>query len=244
MASFSITIPARFASTRLPGKPLALIHGKPMIQWVVENAKRARGCERVVVLTDDARVEEAVKSFKGDVIMTSPDLKSGTDRMAAVLDQISSSILVNVQGDEPMMPPEAMEAVVDLIREGRFQLTTAATPLETHAELMEPSVVKVIQDSKGKAIYFSRFPIPYSREAAPQKDFICKRHLGIYAFSRELLKKWTTFSQTELERAESLEQLRALHNGIEIGVVEGNWKSIGVDTPQDLETVRNLLKSN
>jgi 3-deoxy-manno-octulosonate cytidylyltransferase (CMP-KDO synthetase) len=236
-------IPARFASTRFPGKPLVDIHGKPMIQHVYERAKRVRGVDRVIVATDDARIESAVRGFGGEVVMTSPDLPSGTDRMAAVADQVEAAVYINVQGDEPMIDPRAIEKALELVWSGRFGLATAMTRLKSEEELADPSVVKVIADRNDRAIYFSRFALPYSRGAKPasMSDSVSMRHVGIYVFDRATLMRFRALPPSPLEQAEMLEQLRALADGIAIGVTEVEFTSIGVDTPADLEKVRAVL---
>ena len=239
-------IPARFASTRLPGKPLADIHGKPMIQWVYERAKQARGLTQVIIATDDERVLRAAQNFGAQAVMTSSDLISGTDRVAAVADLYFADAYLNIQGDEPLIESESIDAAVELLHSnGRFAIGTLMTQITSAIELSTPSIVKVIVDREGRAIYFSRFPIPYSREQAPENliagDFICKRHIGLYAYTREALLRFRSLKPSDLEKAESLEQLRALHDGMSIGVAEVKSASIGVDTPEDLDRVRKLL---
>ncbi len=236
-------IPARYASTRLPGKPLSDIRGKPMIQWVYERTKRARGLAGVVVATDEERIVAAVKGFGGDVVMTSPELASGTDRVAAVADQRAADIYVNVQGDEPMIDPVAIEKTLDLVTSRRFSMATVMTPMRDPADLANPAVVKVVADKTGRALYFSRHPIPYSRQAAPAsgEPFVCRRHVGLYVYTRETLFRIRTLTPSAMERAESLEQLRAMEDGIAIGVTEVDFLSIGVDTPEELEKVRKAL---
>lgn len=238
-----LVIPARYASTRLPAKPLADIHGKPMIQWVYEQSKKAQGISRVIVATDDDRICQAVERFGGEAILTSPDLPSGTDRVAAVADQVPGEIFVNVQGDEPLMDPRAIEAGVKLVTSQRFPLGTVMTSIRDPKELTDPSVVKVISDQEGRAIYFSRHPIPYSRGPIPERpqDYICRRHVGLYVYRRETLMKFRSLPASPIEKAEVLEQLRALENGIPIGITEVDFPSIGVDTAEDLEKVRRLL---
>lgn len=237
-------IPSRFASTRLPGKPLSQICGKPMVQWVYERASLARSIAEVVVATDDERIERVVKSFGGKVEMTSPALNSGTDRVAAVATRLKADCYVNVQGDEPLIDPFAIDQAVELVTSGRFQMATAMTPLKNVADLTDLSVVKVIADKDGRSIYFSRLPIPYSRQAGPQngKAFVCHRHVGLYVYTRDILKQITELSVSEIEKAESLEQLRALEAGISIGITEVDFESVGVDTPEDLEKVRLILE--
>lgn len=236
-------IPARFASTRLPGKPLADIHGKPMIQWVYERACLARGISDTLVATDDHRVFQAVQAFGGRVVMTSAHHSSGTDRIAEVADQFPADIYVNVQGDEPLIVPEVIEKAVELVRSGRFSMGTVMTQLKSSQELHDPSVVKVIADRDQRAIYFSRHPIPYSRGSEPVsgQPFVSLRHVGLYVYTREALLKFRSLGPSPLENAEMLEQLRALSEGIPIGVAEVEFVSVGVDTPEDLDLVRKIL---
>ncbi|MFN7685425.1 MAG: 3-deoxy-manno-octulosonate cytidylyltransferase [Oligoflexia bacterium] len=239
-------IPARFAAQRLPGKPLADILGKPMIQHVYERAARARGVRITGVATDDERIGSAVRSFGGTVWMTSADLQSGTDRVAAVaLQHPEIDIFVNVQGDEPLMDPRAIEAGVALVASGKFEMATVMTPMRDAADLSNPAVVKVIADDQQKAIYFSRHPIPYSRRASPDpgESFACRRHVGLYVYRRETLIRFSRLPPCAMERAESLEQLRALQAGIAIGIAEIDFTSIGVDTPEELEKVRTILRT-
>ena len=236
-------IPARYASTRLHAKPLADIHGKPMIQWVYERASQARGIDRTVVATDDVRIADVVAGFGGEAIMTAPEIASGTDRVAAVADQIQADVYVNVQGDEPLMESRAIEAGVELVTSGRFQMGTVMTPMTDPDDLTNPAVVKVIADRTGRALYFSRHAIPYSRGAAPGPggSFVCRRHVGLYTYTRETLFRIRALPVCDLERAEMLEQLRAMEDGIAIGITEIDFISIGVDTPEELEKVRKIL---
>ena len=236
-------IPARYGATRLPGKPLADICGKPMIQWVYERVRQARGISRIIVATDDDRVMKAVKSFGGEAMMTSPELQSGTDRVAAVAEQVPADIYINIQGDEPLMDSAAIESALELVRSGQFSFGTAMTPLVSESELLDPSVVKVLVDRDKRAIYFSRHPIPYSRgpKPAPGQPFACQRHVGLYVYSRETLRRFRALPVSLIEQAEVLEQLRALEHGIALGVAQANFTSIGVDTPEDLEKVRRIL---
>lgn len=242
-------IPARYASTRLPAKPLADINGKPMIQWVFDRVKKCRVVDEVIVATDDSRILEKVKSFGGQCLMTSDQCQSGTDRVAEVARKIPGDIFINVQGDEPLMSPQAIEFTVDLVTSGRFKMATVATPIQGPEDLSDLSVVKVLVDSAGRAIYFSRLPIPYTRLPAPtarhsegkSSPYLCKRHVGLYVYNRDTLEQFANWPITDLERSESLEQLRALHHGLPIGVADCDFLSIGVDTPEDLEKVRGLL---
>lgn len=236
-------IPARFASTRFPGKPLADIHGKPMIQHVYERAQQVRGVDQVIVATDNARIEKAVQAFGGAVRMTAPELASGTDRVAAIADQVPASIYINIQGDEPMIDPRAIESALELVKSKRFGMATAMTRLKSEEELLDFSVVKVIADRTGRAIYFSRLPIPYSRGEKPSNltQSVSMRHVGIYVYDHATLMRFRALPPSPLEQAEVLEQLRALADGIPIGIAEVQFTSIGVDTPDDLEKVRRHL---
>jgi len=236
-------IPARYGSTRLPAKPLADICGKPMIQWVYEKAKQSKLCTRVCVATDDERVAVAVRSFGGEAILTSADIQSGTDRMAAVAAQIPGDIFVNVQGDEPLIDPSAIDLAIEPVMKGKFDLTSLRVQLSSREELLNLNVVKVIVDDQNRALYFSRFPIPYSRilPENAQPPFLSSKHVGVYVYRRDVLARVCALQPTELERAESLEQLRAMKAGISIGVFLANFNSVGVDTLEDLEKVRGIL---
>lgn len=240
-------IPARYAATRLPGKPLSEINGKPMVQWVYEKASQAESLNEVWVATDDERILKAVEAFGGRAVMTSKELTSGTDRIAQAADQIGADVYVNIQGDEPMMDPHGIDLATALVVSGRFQMASLMTPLKTQQDLENPTVVKVITDASARAIYFSRFPIPYSRHSPietgdmPGGEFACKRHVGLYVYTREVLFKFRSLPPSKLEKGEMLEQLRALANGISIGMAEADFESIGVDTPEDLERVRSIL---
>ncbi|NDF13893.1 3-deoxy-manno-octulosonate cytidylyltransferase [bacterium] len=236
-------IPARYGSTRLPAKPLADICGKPMIQWVYEKARQSKLCERVCVATDDERVERAVKAFGGEAVMTSAEIQSGTDRMAAVAGLISGDVFVNVQGDEPLIDGRAIDLAIRPVLEGRYELASLRVPLRSVEDLQSKNVVKVIVDDADRALYFSRYPIPYSRlePADARPPFLCSQHVGIYVYRREALFRMSALPVTALERAESLEQLRAMKAGIAIGVFAADFESVGVDTAEDLEKVRKIL---
>ena len=250
-------LPSRFASTRFPGKPLAVIAGKPMIQWVWEAARTAEGVTRVVVATDDARIRTAVEAFGGEALMTDPALPSGTDRVAAVLEMLEERFdaVVNIQGDEPAMHPETIAAVVRLLREQpELPMGTAACPFADVEELFSPNAVKVVTGARGRALYFSRSPIPYLRNSHVfQADFrpwmqpgqlaLFKRHLGIYASRPEALRAFTALPPHPLEQLEMLEQLRALAAGMAIGVAETPHPSLGVDVPGDVPAVETLLRA-
>jgi 3-deoxy-manno-octulosonate cytidylyltransferase (CMP-KDO synthetase) len=245
-------IPARYGSTRLPGKPLSDIHGKPMIQRVHERASRARSIARVLVATDDQRIAEAVRRFGGEAVLTSPDHESGTDRLAEAARGIQAEIVVNVQGDEPLLEPAWIDAAVAGLRsDSALPMATLSLPLASAEAMLEPSVVKVVADARGDALYFSRSPIPYVRvpggelrrsAAAAVGQGLARQHVGLYAYRREALERLAALPQTPLERAEGLEQLRALQHGMRIRVVEVEGAaSVAVDTPADLERVRELV---
>ena len=238
-------IPARFASTRFPGKPLALIAGKPLIQHVVEQCQKAKSLAEVIVATDDARIAEAAKKFCR-VELTRADHPSGSDRIAEVAARCDCDAVVNIQGDEPLIDPAVIDAVANALAQN--EMSTAATPIKHLAELDNPNVVKVVVNAAGRALYFSRRTIPYLREAAsrpvPEQlaAFPFLKHLGIYGYRRETLLRLVKFPVSPLENAEKLEQLRALENGIGIAVVKVDYDSIGVDLPEDVARVEKFLK--
>ena len=240
-------IPARHASTRFPGKPLAPVAGKPLIQRVVEQCQRAKSLSELIVATDDERISSAVKKFCR-VEMTSPDHPSGTDRIAEVAGKISCDAVVNIQGDEPLIEPAVIDAVADALV--NCEMSTAATRIKSSADLDNPNVVKVVVSAAGRALYFSRRTIPYLRDAARGSAneqlaaFPFLKHIGIYGYRRETLLRLVKFPVSPLEAAEKLEQLRALENGIPIAVVTVNYDSVGVDTPEDVEWVERYLKKH
>jgi 3-deoxy-manno-octulosonate cytidylyltransferase (CMP-KDO synthetase) len=214
-----------------------------MIQWVYERARAARAVDRVVVATDDERIMKVVAGFGGEAVLTSPEIASGTDRVAAVADTIDADIYVNIQGDEPLMESEAVTQAVSLVSSGRFRMGTVMTPMSDPADLSNTAVVKVIADAHDRAIYFSRYPIPYSRGPAPGFGgaFACRRHVGLYTYTKDCLFRIRSLPQSAVEKGEMLEQLRAMEDGIAIGIKEVNFTSIGVDTPEELEKVRQIL---
>jgi len=240
-------IPARFASTRFPGKPLALIAGKPLIQRVVEQCQRAKSLSEVVVATDDERIFQAARKFCR-VEMTRADHPSGSDRIAEVAGRIACDAVVNIQGDEPLIDPAVIDAVAAALTHN--EMSTAATPIKNPSEYDNPNVVKVVVNTTGHALYFSRRTIPYLREAASRPiteqlaAFPFLKHLGIYGFRRETLLRLVNFPVSPLEHAEKLEQLRALDNGIGIAVVNVNYDSIGVDLPEDVAKVEKILSTD
>mmetsp|Transcript_39739 Transcript_39739/g.55175 ORF Transcript_39739/g.55175 Transcript_39739/m.55175 type:complete len:257 (-) Transcript_39739:81-851(-) len=249
---FTVIIPARYQSSRLPAKPLADIGGKPMIQWVVEKAL-ASGAKRVIVATDDERIETAVKDFGGEVCMTSVDHNSGTERLAEVCDTYdihADEIIVNVQGDEPLIPSENISQVAEnLAAATEASMSTLAVKIDEIGEVFNPNSVKVLTDKNGYALYFSRASIPYDRDgfkvSPVQKILDCYlRHVGIYAYRVKFIKEYIAQEPSQLENIEALEQLRVLWHGQKIHVaVCANTPPAGVDTPEDLERVREHVKS-
>ncbi|HYX24509.1 MAG TPA: 3-deoxy-manno-octulosonate cytidylyltransferase [Thermoanaerobaculia bacterium] len=234
-------IPARYGSTRLPGKPLLRIAGRPMIEHVYTRVARARGLDRVVVLTDDERIARAVEAFGGEWEMTPADCASGTDRIAWAARRWGARAVINVQGDEPLIDPEAVSRVaMHLAARPDDPVVTLATPA-TPEEMENPNAVKVVLTRDGSALYFSRAPIPYPRQAG---GFAPLKHLGLYGYQREALLRLAALAPTPLERSESLEQLRALENGIPIRVLIVDRGSFGVDTAEDLERVEKILQAS
>jgi len=238
-------IPARFGSTRFPGKPLAPVAGKPLIQHVVEQCQKAKSLSEIIVATDDTRIWEVAQNFCR-AEMTRPEHPSGSDRIAEVVERISCDAVVNIQGDEPLIEPSVIDSVANTLT--NCEMSTAATRIKNPAELDNPNVVKVVVNAAGRALYFSRRTIPYLREAASGSTseqlaaFAFLKHLGIYGYRRETLLRLVKFPVSPLEAAEKLEQLRALENGVQIAVVKVNYDSIGVDAPEDVEWVERYLK--
>lgn len=233
-------IPARFQSTRLPGKALAEIAGRPMIEHVYRRASAARTISSVIVATDDRRIVDAVERFGGRAVMTSPAHQSGTDRLAEVAATLDCDLVVNVQGDEPLLEPEMIDqAVAPFADDASLMMSTLRRRIDDPADLQNPHVTKVVVDGDGFALYFSRAPIPYTRPGQPEAP--AWRHVGLYVYRRACLLQLARLPQTALERAEALEQLRALEHGIRIRAVETAHDTIGVDTPDDLDRVRRVL---
>ena len=239
-------IPARYASTRFPGKPLALIAGKPLVQHVVEQCQKATSLSEVIVATDDTRIWEVAQNFCR-AEMTSPNHPSGTDRLAEVVQRCECDAAVNIQGDEPLIDPKVIDAVAGAL--AGTEMSTAATLVREPEEYDNPNVVKVVVNAAGRALYFSRRTIPYLRDAASRSAagqlaaFPFLKHIGIYGYRREALLRLVTFPVSPLEQAEKLEQLRALENGMAISVVQVDYDSVGVDAPADVARVEKLLKS-
>jgi 3-deoxy-manno-octulosonate cytidylyltransferase (CMP-KDO synthetase) len=248
-------IPARYDATRLPGKPLAEIAGRPMVEHVYRRAAAARGVDAVIVATDDERIAAAVRSFGGIAAMTRATHRTGTDRIAEVAARLSCEIVLNVQGDEPLIDPEMIEQVIaPLVEDPLLDMSTACVPISDRADYANPNVVKVVMDRTGRVLSFSRSPIPHFRDsgsgirdsknpASPETRIPnpVYKHVGLYGYRRTFLLTLAALPQTPLERAESLEQLRALEHGYRIHTVETTHDSIGVDTPEDLERVRRQL---
>ena len=246
-------VPARLASTRLPGKALVEIAGKPMVCWVAERARAARNVDRVIVATDSQQIVDVVQRNGIEAVLTSPDHTSGTDRVAEVADNIpEAEIVVNVQGDEPMISPATIERAVDTMaheisKTNGAGIVTTWEPIESISDVRNPDLVKVVLDSNDNAVYFSRSPIPYVRDAVkynePELLKLFRKHTGLYVYRRDVLLEFTKWPASQLEQIEALEQLRALEHGIKIKVVEACAASTGVDTLADLERVRELMVS-
>jgi 3-deoxy-manno-octulosonate cytidylyltransferase (CMP-KDO synthetase) len=238
-----VVIPARYASTRLPGKPLVPLAGKPMIQHVYERSKRAQTAHRVLVATDDQRILDAVQSFGGEARMTRADHRTGTERIAEVAAHEPGDIFVNVQGDEPLIDPVAIDtAVAALLEDPPAQIATVATPIRHAGDIMDPNVVKAVLDFEDNALYFSRAPIPWIRDAQQKFYINYWKHLGLYVFQRDALLEYPTLPQGELEKVEQLEQLRWLENGWRIRVAEVAHDAVSVDVPADVARVEKLLQ--
>jgi len=239
-------IPSRYGSSRFPGKPLALLCGKPLVTWVVEAAKRAKTLTRVIVATDDERIKAAVEANGGTAAMTPSELPSGTDRIAcAAGDFADDDILVNIQGDEPLIAPELIDALAGrLLDDPKWDMATAVTPIRRKEDLAAKTVVKVVLDREDGALYFSRLPIPCDRDHEPDlASGLYVRHLGIYAYRGAFLKRYIAEKPCALEKTEKLEQLRALWMGAKIAVIRTEDEGVGVDTPEDAVRVEALLKS-
>ncbi|HEY1866603.1 MAG TPA: 3-deoxy-manno-octulosonate cytidylyltransferase [Candidatus Acidoferrales bacterium] len=236
-------IPARYASSRLPGKPLVPLGGKSMIQRVWERVRQAKTISGVIIATDDERIRTAVEAFGGEVAMTRADHRSGTERVAeAALARGDAEIIVDVQGDEPLIEPAAIDTAVETIRDDlEASVATLAVPITKTADIMDPNVVKAVLDFDGNALYFSRAPIPWVRDRGGPVHAKHLKHLGLYVFRRAALLEFPTFPQGDLERIEQLEQLRWLENGYRIRVAETEYDSVSVDMPEDVARVEQLL---
>lgn len=237
-------IPARYASSRLPGKPLSLIANKPMIQWVYEQAVKSKQIDRVVIATDHKKIKDTVESFGGEVILTSPDLPSGTDRVAAAVQLIDTDIVINLQGDEPFVEPELLNSMVLAFSDSEIYMATPIKKIESDEDLMDPNLVRVVKDVNNYALYFTRNVIPYLRDFNKEEwlpNFNFYKHVGIYAYRKSFLNILTKLPESSLEKAERLEQLRVLENGYKIYTVETDYDSMSVDTSEDLKKANQLL---
>lgn len=245
-------IPATYGSTRFPGKPLAILKNKPIIQHVYERAKSSKLIDDVFVATDDSRILHTVESFGGKAIMTSSNHPSGTDRIAEAVDKLlkegynlqESSIIINLQGDEPLIKGEMIDQLINLMKSEDNLIGTLSKQIEKEEDFLNPNIVKVVFDTNGYALYFSRSPIPFDREkfikGFSHHNFMYK-HIGIYGYTLKILKNFVNLPQSTLEKIEALEQLRALENGIKIKVGITKFDSFGIDTPEDLNTAEKLF---
>lgn len=248
---FLVVLPARYSSTRFPGKPLAEIAGKTLIEWVYRRAEGIRGAGDLLVATDDNRIAKTVKAFGGRVVMTSADHATGTDRVAEVARSCNRSFVVNLQGDEPVFDPQLVETMIDRLSGAPdTDVVTACHPITSADDYFDPNVVKVVVDGHGRALYFSRSPIPsgvFESDAAVDRPARvggvgrAYRHVGVYAYRKEALLRFTSLEPTDLERMERLEQLRALENGMKIQVVVTDTPTLGVDVPEDIKEVEKVL---
>ncbi len=237
-------IPSRWGSTRFPGKSLTPLCGKPLVRWVAEACLRARVLDEVVVATDDTRIAEALSGVAVRVAMTRPDHPSGTDRVAEAAGAGDADVVVNIQGDEPLIDPALIDAVaMKVADDGGWQMSTACAPITDSAELAAPTIVKVVLDAADGALYFSRLPIPFQRDGvADPASGLYQRHIGIYGYRGDFLNKLVRTPPCELEQAEALEQLRALWLGGRIGVVRSQERGIGVDRPEDVAVVERIIR--
>ncbi len=235
-------IPARYSSSRFPGKPLALISGKPMIQWVYENVREAEAIDAVYVATDNMCIFNCVASFGGRALMTAESHTCGTDRLAECVEKIKmkdDDIVLNIQGDEPLIRPEMIFDLVSLFDDSSVYMGTLKKKIQEEEEITNPNVVKVVTDINDDAVYFSRFAIPYERDGKERTHY---KHIGVYGYKTWFLMKYSRMPKTELELSESLEQLRVLENGYKIRVKETIWQTIGVDTPEQIARVEKELE--
>jgi len=238
-------IPSRYASVRLPAKPLVMICGKPLVQWVWEAASRAHSLNELIVATDDERIADVIRNFGGRAVMTPPECPSGTDRIALAIGKIPADIVVNIQGDEPLMAADNIDACVKaLVEDTAAAVSTPMVRLTDPDEISAPHVVKVVYDSHGYAMYFSRAPIPDRSRASESEKAATPvmKHLGLYVYRRDALDAFVTMPPSRYEKVEKLEQLRFLEAGFKIRMVEVVHDSVGVDTPEDVKCVENILK--
>ena len=244
-------IPARFGSTRFPGKALADLAGKPMIQHVYEQTMKASLVSRAIVATDDRRIADAIHQIGGEAIMTSTAHETGTDRLAEVAHGLEADLVVNVQGDEPLINPAMIDQAIEpFLNDSSLKMGTLKSRVKCLHDFLSPNVVKVVTDNAGYALYFSRSPLPFFRdkwhdlkdEAFASGRLLCFQHVGLYVFQRDFLLEYAALPQTFLELSEKLEQLRALESGVKIRVVETEFESLGVDTPEDLNKAKERIR--
>ncbi|WP_374078063.1 3-deoxy-manno-octulosonate cytidylyltransferase [Bdellovibrio bacteriovorus] len=236
-------IPARYGSTRFPGKPLVNLKGRPLIQWTIEGAKKSRLLNDLIVATDDERIKAAAEAVGAKVVMTASELPTGSDRIHAAIKDIACDVVVNIQGDEPLVTGELIDRLAQVfVNEPTMDMATLAHPI-SEEELQSPNAVKVVMNHKDEALYFSRYAIPYSRSKASEMGTYegCFKHIGMYAYSKKFLKEFCEAPPALIEKAESLEQLRALYLGAKIKVIRVKEASLGVDTPEDLVRLEKLL---
>lgn len=252
MASgFAIVLPARYQSTRFPGKPLALLSGRPLIEWVYRRACEVPGASRVVVATDHEGIAGVVRGFGGEVVMTSAGCRTGTDRVAEAARTLGCDPIVNLQGDEPVFPPDLVSRMIETVNSSPgVDIVTACHAIHDEAEFASPHAVKVVMDAEGRALYFSRSPIPHRNASAGAPgsldprggpDLLGYRHIGVYVFRAASLFRFTRLPQTPLEISEGLEQLRALEHGMWVQVVKSSQPTVGVDVPEDVKKVEKAL---
>lgn len=232
-------IPARFGSTRFPGKPLALIQGKPLLQWVIEGSKTSKKLSEICVATDDARIAELAKKCGVTAVMTESDLPTGTDRVWAAVKNQNFDVVVNIQGDEPLISGALLDSLVEPFSQPEIEMATLGRDIDTEA-LISETTAKIVLNHKDEALYFSRFPIPYSRNKEGSHKG-CLKHIGMYAYRKTLLERLCQTAPVEIEKGESLEQLRALYLGAKIKVVRVHTDSWGVDTPEDVQKIEKIL---
>ncbi|MCX7857368.1 MAG: 3-deoxy-manno-octulosonate cytidylyltransferase [Deltaproteobacteria bacterium] len=236
-----IAIPARYDSKRLPGKPLILLCGKPIIQWVYEKAEASKRKDKVIIATDDERIMGLARSFGAEVVMTDRNISSGTERIYEATKNTDANIIVNLQGDEPFMDPSLIDILFDYMEKSDDEMATLCTPISGDYEYKSPDSVKVVLDKRGYALYFSRSPIPYVRNRNQVKIY---KHIGIYAYRKSFLSSYVSMEKGVLEETESLEQLRVLENGFKIKVLITNYCGFGIDTKEDLRKAQEILSSS
>ncbi len=234
-----IVIPARYESTRLPGKPLLEVSGKSLVQLVYERASESRLADGVIVATDDRRIMDAALSFGAEAVMTSPSCKSGTDRVFEAVKDTDFDLIINVQGDEPFIRPDMIDLLFSVMENESLDVATLCAPVADDNEYSNPNTVKVVLDKNGFALYFSRSPIPYVRNGNTRS--MLYKHIGVYGFKREFLQQFVSMQKSRLEETESLEQLRILENGYRIKVLTTHYDGFGIDTREDLQRARLIL---